>query len=350
MANFFAQHCGALNLVKQVATPNKGFRLGQLGAMHAVLAHESVHDDPAIVCLPTGYGKTSLMMALPLLLAAKRVLVVEPSDALRRQVSSHFRELSTLRRIGAIGDDVPNPEVHKLEGRPQDAAAWEALSTQDVVVTTAASASPALAPGACEDLFDLIIFDEAHHAPADTWAAFLTYFKKARFVFLTATPFRRDGRVIPGKLVYRYRLCQARWRREGVLASQRLAKRWFSRIDCSWTASCHCQEEFDCRRSALTGREAQAALPAPCRPTGFLQGLLDAGTKKVKTPAAGSSIPSQRRPTIPPCPRHRKPGRWQPYCSCPICRSRTSRRAAPFSAPWATASILSSATTARCAW
>lgn len=209
MANFFAQYHGALNLAKQIATPNRGFRLGQLGAMHAVLAHESVHDEPAIVCLPTGYGKTSLMMALPLLLAAQRVLVVEPSDALRRQVSSHFRELSTLRRIGAISDEVPNPEVLKLEGRPEDAAAWEALAGQDVVVTTAASASPALAPGAREDLFDLIIFDEAHHAPADTWAAFLAHFKKARFVFLTATPFRRDGRIIPGKLVYRYPVTRA---------------------------------------------------------------------------------------------------------------------------------------------
>lgn len=209
MANFFAKHRGALSLAKQDATPNQGFRIGQLGAMHAVLAHESVHDDPAIVCLPTGYGKTSLMMALPLLLAAQRVLVVEPSDALRRQVSSHFRELSTLRRIGAISDEIPNPDVFRLDGRPESAEAWEALAGQDVVVTTAASASPTLAPGAREDLFDLIIFDEAHHAPAVTWAAFLAHFKRARFVFLTATPFRRDGRVIPGKLVYRYPVTRA---------------------------------------------------------------------------------------------------------------------------------------------
>lgn len=52
MANFFTQYRGELNLAKQVATPNQGFRPGQLGAMHAVLAHESVHEDPAIVCLP----------------------------------------------------------------------------------------------------------------------------------------------------------------------------------------------------------------------------------------------------------------------------------------------------------
>lgn len=159
MANFFSRYRGALSLAKQVATPNRGFRIGQLGALHAVLAHESVQDDPAIVCLPTGYGKTSLMMALPLLLAAQRVLVVEPTDALRRQVFSHFRELSMLRRIGAISDDIPNPEVLRLDGRP-DAAAWERLAGKDVVVATAASASPKLAPGAREDLFDLIIFDE----------------------------------------------------------------------------------------------------------------------------------------------------------------------------------------------
>lgn len=209
MAGFFAEHRGALNLAKQVSTPNRGFRPGQLGALHAVLAHVTVHDDPAIVCLPTGYGKTSLMMALPLLLTAQRVLVVEPSDALRRQVHSHFRELSTLRRIGALAPEVPNPSVRKLEGRPADAAGWEALAEQDVVVSTPASASPSVAAGAREDLFDLIIFDEAHHAPAATWAAFLAHYKRARFVFLTATPFRRDGRVIPGKLVYRYPVTRA---------------------------------------------------------------------------------------------------------------------------------------------
>lgn len=53
MPDYFAQHSGALNLRAQTSTPNRGFRPGQLGALHAVLAHASVHDDPAIVCLPT---------------------------------------------------------------------------------------------------------------------------------------------------------------------------------------------------------------------------------------------------------------------------------------------------------
>ncbi|RUL62030.1 DEAD/DEAH box helicase [Dyella dinghuensis] len=209
MPNFFTQQRGRLNLAAQESTPNQGFRAGQLGALHAVLAHLSVSNEPAIVCLPTGYGKTSVMMALPLLMAPNRVLVVEPSDALRRQVSSHFQELSTLRRIGAIPQAIPNPTVLRHEGRPVTAADWDALAENDVVVSTPGSSSPSVAPGSPSSLFDLIIFDEAHHAPAETWAAFLEHYKKARFIFLTATPFRRDGRVIPGKLIYRYPVMRA---------------------------------------------------------------------------------------------------------------------------------------------
>lgn len=209
MPKYFTQHAPHIDLRIQAHTPNQGLRPGQLGALHAVLAHASVHDDPAIVCLPTGYGKTSVMMALPLLLQPNRVLVVEPTNALRKQVSSHFRELSTLRRIGAIEPAAASPSVLRHEGRPDGAEAWDALRAFDVVVSTPGSSSPTLSPGAPADLFDLIIFDEAHHAPAETWSAYLGHYGSARFVFLTATPFRRDGRVIPGKLVYRYPVMRA---------------------------------------------------------------------------------------------------------------------------------------------
>ena len=69
--------------------------------------------------------------------------------------------------------------------------------------------SPLLSPEAPEDLFDLLIFDEAHHAPADTWKAYLDRFSKSRFVFLTATPFRRDKRAIPGRTAYSYPVSRA---------------------------------------------------------------------------------------------------------------------------------------------
>ncbi len=209
MPGFFVEQAGSLNLFQHYRSPNTGFRPGQLGGVHATLAHFSVQDDPAIICLPTAYGKTSLMMALPLLLTPVRVLIIEPSSALRKLVHSHFSVLSTLRRIGAFPDDGLLPAVHLHAKRPQSEDEWRLLEQIDGVVSTPGSSSPAIAPGADPDLFDLIVFDEVHHAPADSWVAYVKHFTNARFVFLTATPFRRDGRLIPGKPVYRYPVMRA---------------------------------------------------------------------------------------------------------------------------------------------
>lgn len=203
---YFIENDLSLNLV---GAPNTGFRPGQLGALHSSLAHFSVYDEPAILTLPTGYGKTALIMALPFLLRAKRLLVIEPSDALRRQTTSHFKELSVLRRLRVIDEATPNPKVHSQKGAPEHAADWSHLADQDLVISTPQSLSPAIAHQASPDLFDVIIFDEAHHAPAETWAAFLAYYRNAKFVFLTATPFRRDRKTIPGRMAYYYPVSKA---------------------------------------------------------------------------------------------------------------------------------------------
>jgi len=54
------------------------------------------------------------------------------------------------------------------------------------------------------DLFDLILVDEAHHSRAKTWESLLNSFPAAKKVLFTATPFRRDQREIKGRLVYNY--------------------------------------------------------------------------------------------------------------------------------------------------
>lgn len=189
--------------------PNSGFRPGQMGCLHVIVGHFSVFEVPAIASLPTGYGKTAILMALPFMLQAKRVLVVEPSDALRKQSASHIRELSTLRRLKVLDEETPNPRVLALKGHPNSEATWDELRDFDVVVSTPNSSSPVDEPKPPADLFDVIFFDEAHYAPADTWDAYLRAFPKAKFVFLTATPFRRDRKVIPGRLAYWYPVLRA---------------------------------------------------------------------------------------------------------------------------------------------
>ncbi len=57
----------------------------------------------------------------------------------------------------------------------------------------------------CSHLF----IDEAHHLPADGWSAFRKAFQAKRIVQFTATPFRRDGKRVDGRVVFNYPLRRA---------------------------------------------------------------------------------------------------------------------------------------------
>jgi hypothetical protein len=59
-------------------------------------------------------------------------------------------------------------------------------------------------------LFDLVLWDEAHHMPAPSWKSLLDGFPSARHSLFTATPFRRDAKLISGKIVFDYPLSRAR--------------------------------------------------------------------------------------------------------------------------------------------
>lgn len=193
-----------------------GLRSAQLAATHALSAHFFAKKEPAIVVMPTGSGKSAVMLLVSFLLRAQRILVLTPSRMVRDQLVTAFASLSVLRKAGAIADDVPNPKVHRLDGRPEDTAAWESLREYDVVVATVQSASPVLegvgAP--LRDLFDLILCDEAHHEPAPTWRQLLDHYQASRKALFTATPFRRDERALRGRIVFDYPLARAR--KDGV--------------------------------------------------------------------------------------------------------------------------------------
>jgi superfamily II DNA or RNA helicase len=188
-----------------------GFRPAQLAAIHAVSAHFFNSRQPALVTMPTGSGKTTVLLALPFILRAERVLVLTPSRLVREQIAENFDALVDLKKIEALPLDLPSPSVFATDGTIGSDQAWEELRHYDVVVATVPSVSPrdGEIPAPPADLFDLVLVDEAHHAPARTWSRLLDLLRSAKQVLCTATPFRRDEKEIKGKLVFSYDLRKA---------------------------------------------------------------------------------------------------------------------------------------------
>ncbi|HEU0037527.1 MAG TPA: DEAD/DEAH box helicase family protein [Kofleriaceae bacterium] len=198
-----------------------GLRAAQLAATHAICSHFWDRTRPALVVMPTGSGKTAVMMAASILLRSKRVLVVAPSRLLRDQLVENFASLDQLRDLGVVDASAWIPSVFTSAKRITSKKMWTAMTGSDVVVGTPSTLSPGLegVPTPPEDLFDTIFFDEAHHVPARTYTAIATAFPRARQVLFTATPFRRDDKEIRGDLIFTYDLARAR--RDGVFGTLR---------------------------------------------------------------------------------------------------------------------------------
>ncbi len=186
-----------------------GLRPPQIGALHAVLAHWKVCSDAATIVMPTGTGKTETMLALLAHQRMERLLVVVPTVPLRRQTVAKFVSWGLLKACGVIGAGAAYPVVGDL-GRvlTSDADVDDLFLRCNVVVATMPAlirASDAVKSRMAEHASHLFI-DEAHHVPADGWALFRQFFKARRVVQFTATPFRRDGKRIDGKVAFQYPL------------------------------------------------------------------------------------------------------------------------------------------------
>lgn len=198
-------------------------RRPQLGALHAVVGHQmSGLADPATVVMPTGTGKTETMLAWMVAERPERLLVVVPSRALRDQLATKFETLGVLQRLGIVASSALRPCVGRLEGGFENEAELVRFTEATNVVVATVNAVHACPP-AVRDLFyhqfTHLIVDEAHHAPAQTWAEIVRAFEVRPVILFTATPYRNDGRAIPGRTVFRFPLREAQ------------KDEYFSRID-----------------------------------------------------------------------------------------------------------------------
>ncbi|MEM1008422.1 MAG: DEAD/DEAH box helicase, partial [Myxococcota bacterium] len=123
-----------------------------------------------VIVIPTGGGKTMVAMALAATLQTRTLFIVHTRELLRQTQQSVERFLHTQPGVAGGGKWAPKDFTIALV---------QTLCKRDLE--------------GFADQFGLVIVDEAHHAPAQSYRELLRSFPARYRVALTATPFRKDG-------------------------------------------------------------------------------------------------------------------------------------------------------------
>ncbi|TJX68950.1 DEAD/DEAH box helicase [Soehngenia saccharolytica] len=188
---------------------NSGLRNAQLGAIHSISSFFTLNKaKAAIVVMPTGSGKTTVLMMTPYVLESNKVLVITPSKLVRSQVSEEFSTLKILIKVNVFSDRINKPRVFEMKSLYKEDHDNQ-IENSDVIVATPQVGLSLSRAENIRNKFDLVLIDEAHHVPAKTWTEILENVNEAKHVLFTATPFRMDNKRIRGDFVYNYPLSQA---------------------------------------------------------------------------------------------------------------------------------------------
>ncbi|MEV0467235.1 DEAD/DEAH box helicase family protein [Nocardia tengchongensis] len=202
--------------------PNS-LRRPQIGALHSIVGYQSSGlKEPAVVVMPTGTGKTDTMVAWMVASRPERLLVLVPSAALRDQIASKFESLGILKTYNIIASSALAPCVGRIEHKFSDATEAVLFAKACNVIIATPNVLNTMAPEVRASLLDEcthLVVDEAHHAPATTWRSVIRDFGERPVLLFTATPFRSDGKAMPGRTIFRFPLREAQ------------AEGYFSRIE-----------------------------------------------------------------------------------------------------------------------
>jgi len=162
----------------------------------------------AIIQIPVGCGKSGIAAIAPFGIAKGRVLVVAPNLTIKEGLFESFdvtnKQKCFWRKRAVLTDEamIGGPFATTL-----DTGNISVCEKSHFVISNVqqlATNPDKWLHRFPKDFFDLIIVDEAHHSPAESWKKVLEHFDAARVINMTATPFRGDGQEIAGDLVYRY--------------------------------------------------------------------------------------------------------------------------------------------------
>lgn len=191
---------------------NDLLREPQREAHRNVREHFRTSNEPTIIVIPVGCGKTGIMATLPFGIAQGRVLVITPNLTIRKGVTDALDIASRecfWTRTRVLSDFTAGPWTAVLDG--PSANLNDCVESHFVVTNIQQLASQAdrWLPQFPPDFFDMILVDEGHHAAAASWQKVFRRFPNAKVVSMTATPFRSDQQPLQGDVIYRYSFARA---------------------------------------------------------------------------------------------------------------------------------------------
>lgn len=208
---------------------NKKLRLPQREAyLSAVEYFSQTPQGEALIVLPTGTGKSGLISILPYGISDGRVLIITPGIITKQSV---IKTLNPLEDNFWINYDIIfDPEDLPVVVEYSPDVLYESLEKSDFVVANIhklyKDRENSLLNMVNSNFFDMIIIDEAHHSAANSWKEVLHYFKYAKKIHLTATPYRGDDEPIPGEKIHETSLATAmslqlvKWLRKSTVNSR----------------------------------------------------------------------------------------------------------------------------------
>ena len=159
----------------------------------------------ALVVLPTGCGKTGVAVLASYALNASRVLVITPSIIISRQIAAAYgyrqaaNQKTFLIKCKIIEPDDAQDTLPTISLITKSTEIQEGMRSMVMVVNAhkIGEQSSVKIDQIPREGYDLVIVDEAHHYPADTWKLLVDHFCNSRRLFLTATPLHKGRPILP---------------------------------------------------------------------------------------------------------------------------------------------------------
>lgn len=187
-------------------------RTYQIKAIETSLSYiKSSSAKQALIKMPTGTGKTFVIGVLALFIkGCNNVLIVSPSSAIREQLYKEIKK-NLWEKMNI------DLEIKKSIERlfPKNASELVDKEGNKVFITTIQALTQVKNENKdvfnnLKDSVDLILFDEGHKEPANTWSETIRSMGKKTILF-TATPIRNDYHIfnIDEEYFYNYSLIEA---------------------------------------------------------------------------------------------------------------------------------------------